>query len=391
MTPDATTADRNLEVREAARNWHRVGAVDESTRDAILALYPDDRARLGPAFRVLVFIFACFALQSGIGIPIAFMSMAGRRSEGGVGALLLVFGISLAGLTEWQLGVGRRSQGGTEAATGFVALGCLLGGVLMLMSQVNLSSRDFATVALAVAAALLAVAAVRWGVPLYAATSATCALGLAIDRPGSRVVLLFMSLVLGLLSASGARSWHLPPSHRASCRLVLVIALVVLYVVVHVGGWDIGLFEERSRELVTANASIRPLFVAATAFLPLLVLGLGLIGRWRLLFDLGALLTIASLVTLRYYVHLAPLWVVLTLGGTGAMGVALGLRRWLDGGAERERGGFTAEPLFEDEEKQRILEAAVAVTQVASGPHAKGREFQGGGGSFGGGGASGEF
>jgi hypothetical protein len=96
---------------------------------------------------------------------------------------------------------------------------------------------------------------------------------------------------------------------------------------------------------------------------------------------------------LRYYVHFAPLWAVLTLGGGVAIAAALALRRFLASGIGGERGGLTAEPLFEDPAKHRSLEVAAA---LAAGPAAKvtasdDRSLAPGGGRFGGGGASGEY
>ena len=106
----------------------------------------------------------------------------------------------------------------------------------------------------------------------------------------------------------------------------------------------------------------------------------------------GLVGVLASLVTLRFYVHVAPLWVVLLLGGSVALGLALLLRRFLDSGPQHERHGFTAEPLFADPEGRSALEVAASVVSLT--PAARPMEkpgFEGGGGSFGGGGASGKF
>jgi hypothetical protein len=97
---------------------------------------------------------------------------------------------------------------------------------------------------------------------------------------------------------------------------------------------------------------------------------------------------IASLVTLRLYLHLAPLSVALSIGGLAAIVLALFLRRWLDAGAGGERGGFTAEALFEDETRQRMAEAAVGVAQMTP---PRPEPSLSGGGRSGGAGATGSF
>ena len=111
---------------------------------------------------------------------------------------------------------------------------------------------------------------------------------------------------------------------------------------------------------------------------------------------MGALAAIASLVTLRFYIHVAPLWVILTGSGAGAIALALGVRRWLDSSPAKERGGFTAEHLFEESRRKRLLETAAILSSFT--PAARelhdssgGGGFDGGGGESGGAGATGEF
>jgi uncharacterized membrane protein YgcG len=128
-----------------------------------------------------------------------------------------------------------------------------------------------------------------------------------------------------------------------------------------------------------------------TAVLPLVYLALGIRLRRRLLIGCGVAALLASLVTVRFYVHVAPLWVVLTFGGLLAMAIALALERWLESGSGRERGGFTAQAL-DDERNQRLAELAVLATHPSVQPErAAPGEWKGGGGSFGGGGATGEY
>jgi hypothetical protein len=133
--------------------------------------------------------------------------------------------------------------------------------------------------------------------------------------------------------------------------------------------------------------------MAGTALVPAAMIALGVWSRRRLFLDLGFLLGVASLVTVRHYVHLAPLWVVLTLGGAATLAGALALRRFLAGGPRQERGGLTAEPLFEDLSRQGALEAAAALSAVPGVRHMPTDDaaLKPGGGRFGGGGATGEY
>jgi uncharacterized membrane protein YgcG len=124
----------------------------------------------------------------------------------------------------------------------------------------------------------------------------------------------------------------------------------------------------------------------------MLVLAWGVRVRRRSLMSLGFVGLVASIVTLRAYVHVVSLCTALLLGGGAAIGLALALRRVLDSGPGLERHGLTAEPLFADPERRSALE--VAVSLAGSSPAARPVEehgFAAGGGRSGGGGASGGF
>jgi hypothetical protein len=201
-------------------------------------------------------------------------------------------------------------------------------------------------------------------------------------------------VVLAPVLLRAGDSAQLPPAHRRSCQAVAVVSLVFLYLAVNVGSWDLGLVEELAGHghAWREPASGRPLFALATALVPVLTLAWGVGAHRRLLIDLGLVGLPASIVTLRVYVHVAPLWVALLLGGASALGLALALRRYLDSGPGHERHGFTAEPLFADPERRGALEVAASVASLS--PAARPIErpgFQGGGGRSGGGGATGTF
>jgi len=390
---EAAEGERRFEVREAARGWHRAGAIGEAARAAIEAAYPDDRARLGPVFRVLVFGFAVVAVSALFGLFGLFMAEAFTRSNG---VPLMLFGLVLVGATELQVGSLRRAQGGTEAATAFLGLCYLLGGMLWLVESARLGEAAWINLALVLVVVLCAAAAYRWGYMLFAAAAASALFPLLARGPWGRLtwVIVPVALVPALLRAGD--SARLPPSHRRSCQAVAVVCLVFLYLAVHLGSWDLGLVEALTGEgrasRAPAPAPFRPLFAVATALVPVATFVWGIGARRRLLINLGLVGLLSSIVTLRFYVHVAPLWVALLVGGASALGLALALRRYLDSGPGQERHGFTAEPLFADPERRSTLEVAASVASLSPAARAIERPgFQGGGGRSGGGGATGNF
>jgi hypothetical protein len=187
------------------------------------------------------------------------------------------------------------------------------------------------------------------------------------------------------------------PSHRRGAAAVLAVSLAAVYAAVNLYALDHRFVESVSssgwRAPDAPAASLRILAAIATAVFPLFVLGWAIRARRTLLLDAGIVSAALSLATLRFYIHIAPLWAVLSVAGCGLIFVALGVHRWLARSSGRERGGFTAEALFEDKERQQTLGAlgALSLSPEARSASPEPGKFTGGGGGFGGGGTSGTF
>lgn len=396
MRPEAALADRAAAVREAARAWQCAGAIDEAARAAIEARFPDDRERVGPVFRVLLFLFTLLAVNGGYGL-VGLVIGSGHNGGDTMAVFALLTGGAMTALTELQTGRLRRRQGGTEAGTSLLAVGFLAAALgWVLFTGADLPFRDALSLFCLASAGLLAAAAWRWGYPLYAAAAAAALLTAVARFPFGRLLWVVLPLAAAPFLLRLRESPRLPPAHRASWTAVLLVALTGLYLAVHLGSWDDQTIEQIGKIRLVSTPESDLLWwaaVAGTALVPAAFLAAGLRRRSYPLLLLGLVTGVASLVTLRFYVHLAPLWVVLLASGAVlATGVAL-LRRYLESGPEGERHGYTAAPLFEDAARLRLLEAAAAVVTLT--PEARSLRdeprFKGGGGEFGGGGASGQF
>ena len=84
---------------------------------------------------------------------------------------------------------------------------------------------------------------------------------------------------------------------------------------------------------------------------------------------------------------------VLAASGAALAGTSLLLERWLRSGADGERFGFTAAPLYDEGRRERLLPVAAALAMAPAArvlpderPGVAGK-----GGAFGGGGADGSF
>ena len=394
MRADVAGADRRQQVREAARGWRGAGAIDQAVCTAIETAYPDDRARLGPVFRILVFGFTIVIVNALFGLFTLGVSAAGKQAAQ---VLLAFFGLALVAATEVQVGPLRRTQGGTEAATAWLGVCYLLGALVWLMADsAKLGGDAWVDPALVLVVILFGAAAYRWGYALFAVIAASGLFLLLARGPLGRALWLVVPVVVAPLLLRAGDWARLPPAHRRCCQAVAVVSLGFLYLAVHLGSWDQGFVERVGAHWnghpPWAAQSLRPFFAVATALVPVLTLAWGRGTRRRLLINAGLIGLLASMVTLRFYVHVAPLWVVLLLGGGVAIGLALALRQHLDSGPGRQRHGFTAEPLFADPEGRSALELAASVASLS--PAARPVEtssFEGGGGRFGGGGASGTY
>ncbi len=403
MRADAALADRNGSIRAAARSWHKAGAIGEETLKAIEAAVPDDRARVGPVFRVLLFLFTVFAAQAVFGfVWLVFgtvVSTFSRGQETLFAVMAIGFGIGLAVLTEFQIGRLKRSQGGTEAGTSFTALGFILAGLAWCVFEpLNLDNEIGIPLLLGIAAALLAMAAWRWGYPIYSAAATASVLAALTYLPGGRILWIVLPLVAAPFLVRLSDSARLPPALRHGCTAALLVAMVALYAAIHLGSFDLGALEVLRRDFAhlgpaSRSPLLRQLSIAATILVPIVFLAIGIRTRRYVFLPLGIGTGTASLVTLRVYVHVAPLWVVLTGSGVALVAVVFGLRRFLDSGPGKERGGFTTDPLFEDLARQRLLEAGAVLASFTPDARTVHEEpkYTGGGGEFGGGGSSSEF
>jgi len=399
LRAEAAVADRNASVRAAARSWRKAEAIDEATLKAIEAAVPDDRHRVGPVFRVLLFLFTLVAVYGGFGLLWLIIAEPLEFKGDGFAAMSILTGILLAVMTEIQIGPLKRAQGGTEAATSFAALGFLMAGFgWFILDRPKLPDEVEAQSLLLLAALLLAVAAWRWGYALYAALATAALLAALTYLPGGRLLWIVLAVLAAPLLMRLSDTERLPPALRHCFGAVLVVLLIGLYLAVHLGSFDLGALEFFRRgfaNLGPASKSgvLRNLSIAATALVPVVYLAIAIRTRRYPFLIVGLGTAIASLVTVRVYVHLAPLWVILTLSGAALIAVVVALRRYLDSGPAKERAGFTAEPLFEDLARQRLLEAGAAIVSFSPDARTVHQEpqYTGGGGEFGGGGSSSEF
>ncbi len=387
MIASRTDAARRAEVRHAARGWHAAGAIDGATLARIEAAYPDDGHRMALAWKALVFVIVTIAANA------LFFGIAAFLHDDSRAAPFLVFAVVLAGVTERLLHGSRVGDNGSAAATSFWAAAY---ATLAIGIEASRGSHDWPTTSLLAAAAAFAAAGWRWG---YAAECAIGALSffafLARFGTGRLSWILFGLALAAATWSLRTRRW-LPPPMREAASAIFVIGMSAVYGGLNRYSVDHGSIESMARGGAVVPAptgAIVPISTLATAVLPLALLAWGLYGRRILALDLGLVFAALSLATLRFYVHIAPLWAILTVSGIllvlGALEIGRRLRRAPDG----EWRGFTARPLHSGRSsgiETVAIVAAFAPDGRAPAPAERGGMTPGGGG-YGGGGATGSF
>jgi hypothetical protein len=305
----------------------------------------------------------------------------------------IFFGVILATLTEMLERSSLRDNGAAGAASFWsvvtIAVGCAA------LADRGPGSHSAIEVGLLVATLAFALAGWRWGVAIYGAFGTLTFFFLLARFSGARVLWVAVALVLLAAAFRLLDRAALAPAHRAASAWVFATSAAALYAAVNRFSLDQRLIELAGRggaESATTSPAAQAAAVVATALLPIVFLAWGIRSRRRLVLDLGVAFAALSLVTLRYYVHLAPLWVILTAAGAVLLLTALALSRKLRRSADGEWAGFTARPLYSGMGTLPAVAAVAGFTPEARlGPQSDSANFTGGGGVSGGGGAAGSF
>ena len=385
-------AERIEEVRASATGWKKAGAIGEGTFEEISRRYPEPRTLPAPIWRVLVFVLVSFVLLLFAGAFLAAAAPALRSAW----AWCAFFGAAFVAVAEVQArfpALARR--GGVEAASLWGIASLAAGIFLFFEESVHAGSDLTANVGLLGTLLLFALGAWRWGNVAFAAFAAAAGFVLLARAPHGRLLWVVAGVVLAAFAERLVDRPSWAPSHRMCAAAVALCGVAAVYAAVNLWSLDHHAIEDlrgRTWDLPEAPQWERGVSIAATALTPVLIFWEGLRSRRRIFLDAGLVLAALSLVTLRAYVHVAELWVVLSAAGAALVLASLGVNRWLNRGAGRERSGFTAEPLFDDAARFKAIELVPVLAAHAPGARpAEEPGFKGGGGSFGGGGAGGSF
>jgi hypothetical protein len=394
MRPESIAWERGAEIRDAADGWRRAGAIGAPTHEAIRNAYPDRGVTPSAVWRVLTAVMITAVVLCSFGA----FALAIRPRDVGLGLLLWLFGAACVVATELLEASPRFARRGAAGATAFWGILLFLCGLALLLHEIpKMPSENVLRLFLLTSALMWAAACWRWGSPLFSGLSAASVFVLLAQVPFGRALWIVVGAVLAGVAARHLDDGALAPSHRRAAMVVLLAALAAMYVALNVYSLDQD-FLQRLRPMapqrVIPPAVLFTGAAVATAVLPVAVLAWGWRSRRTVLLDAGIVLLALSLITLRFYVHVAPLWAVLLVSGATLVALALAIERALRRAPGGERAGFTTNALFLDDRGQQVLQVVAAVgtlTPAATAPASAEKGFVPGGGASGGAGASGKF
>ncbi len=405
MRAELRRADEGHEIRSAIETWRTGNAIDEATASALHELWPDDRRRARPAFRALFFVLTLFAGLAlwGFGVVVFDFGFGGGfDSLPHAGWLALVAALAGGGAAH-AIGTLRLRGFGVEEGLCALALGFETAALALVLDQGDPSTAaTFALLGVNGAVVGLAIGWF-WGIP-GSGLAAACGLFAALaSLPAPRLAWLAAALAILPFARRARRIEGVAPAHRGRAAEVFGAATLALYFAIHPSNVLRGFFDEvGDRRLGDAGAfgGVEPVTAAGwfvIVVLPLLLVASGIARSDRFELDLGALLALATGISVGDALDLAPLWAALLGAGLLLGALVLTLRQRFSSRPDRIRAGFTDRALFGAESGESWFELAAAMAALtpaprrSPGPGPEPPGFEGGDGKFGGGGASSGF
>ncbi|MEO6721765.1 MAG: hypothetical protein ABIN67_15710, partial [Ferruginibacter sp.] len=220
------------------------------------------------------------------------------------------------------------------------------------------------------------------GICFYAATQSG-----VYGKAFAPFILMEVSAIIYLAAAKLRQAGRLP-LYNDTLQITKLCGLVGLYV-----AGNYFTVRELSNEMfdlhLTDNQGIPYgwIFWLFTFSIPLLYLARGIQKKDTLLIRLGLVLVAVIVFTVKYYYHIASIEATMSLAGIIMLGIAYALSVWL----KKPTFGFTSEDLRAEETQDKLKVESLVVAQTFSPEEAVADVTTFGGGSFGGGGSSGQF
>jgi hypothetical protein len=379
------TAVRNLQLQNAAATMQEEGQLTPPQYQAALGAFPVLFKIVNPIMRIGLFIFTSLCILFAISLMGWLIGFS--FNEQILGGLMIICAIGLSILSAFLIKSNKWYRHGSDNALCYAALICFCTGIVT-----GAKMNDIVAIG-ALFTLLCAFFAWRYGDPVLAFGtygSLVWTISVFVGEAHASVLsaafsIATISFATYIFSKNSLNNGDL--FYWEDCFKVLEIAsLVGIYGALNY--YMVDSFHAQTNYITVESDIPTPtplawFFTITTTLIPLSYLYFGITKRDRILWILGSLGTVASILTYRYYNAIMPLEWALTLGGLAALGLAFFLIRYY----KTPKKGISYEP---NRSKGNIIETLV-VNQLLQTDTPKNSDTKFGGGDFGGGGASAEY
>jgi len=301
--------------------------------------------------------------------------------------LLIFFGSGAYAMLEYFVRQKHHYRSGVDDALMWIAGGCILFGIA-IATDFNFNTMAFVVLILALYFTVRFADILMAGLAVIAFVSLFFHNYTQFGNLAKATTPFVMMILAGMIYFVAKRNEkNTGLKHYALCNMMVQIVSLLLFYAA--GNYFI--MREASDAMFELN--LQPgqtilygwLFWILTFLVPFLYIGWGVKTKDPVLLRIGLLLVAAIVFTVRYYHSVWPIEIVMLFGGIVLVSIAYILPRWLS----KPRMGFTSEELRGKFIMDKLNVETLVITETFGSTAKPDTGF--GGGSFGGGGSSGEF
>jgi hypothetical protein len=383
-----TSLDNLLIKEEAADAFHQQ-LISIEEYNAIEKVYPVDLYSPNIFIRIGLFLLTTVIVSMGYAF---FLLLEIGGSEKGIGIMTFVYSLLLYGALEFMIRNKKSYRSGIDDALLWLCIGGIVGAANLIFSSVSVAGH----------AVLIFIPAfyflLRFGNAIMGALAFMALLVIVfygvtplgnIAKTIMPFLLMALSFIVYRLVKNYSNNYRLR-YYQHCCTLIKILALLILYAAGNyfaVREVSNSLFDLQLKE--GESVPYGWVFWFPTVLLPAIYIFRGIQKKDVILLRAGLILVAAIIFTFRYYYHLAPLEIAMSIGGTIMIVIAYFITKYLT----PPKHGFThAEP--NDPALAGLLQVEsliVAQTFHQTPTHGTGKHFDFGGGSGGGAGATDSF
>ena len=375
----------HLLIRQQASDAFDQQLLEKTELDNINKKYPSFFYTPNFFIRIGLFLLTIVILLFSFGL---FTLLFLNSIENTIGGLAIFFGLLSYGCLEYMVQTKKHLQSGVDDALMWIAAGSVFGGLSYLFNVGGLANSLLACI-------ITGYFSIRFAdrlmsVVCYASLLSIFFFACVEIGPVAKAVVPFVIMAIALIVYFIAKKllsrMKTNLLYYNCLQLLTIAALVSFYLAGNyyvVRELSIAMFNLS----LAANAPIPMgwLFWIFTTVIPVIYILLGVQQKDILLIRVGLVLMAAIVFTFRYYYSIAPVEVVMAIGGAFLILVSYGLTKYL----KTAKFGFTNDEVIGGAQENLQVEALLQAQTFTAPTVAEGTRF--GGGSFGGGGSSGEF